>query len=131
MLIATRAVLRGINAGSATADGDAIDRNSGIVILSEGLAFDGWDELWMAPGNLGGLNRRLDYWNGQVNLGCHSTRSAILAWRAELPKKGKEIPAESSAQMRFSSPSSSFFQQLIPTTIKTTNKQGDSQNASA
>jgi hypothetical protein len=33
--------------------------------------------------------------------------------------------------MRFDSPSSSFFQQLIPTTIKTTNKQGDSQNASA
>jgi hypothetical protein len=101
------------------------------VILSEGLAFDGWDELWVASGNQGGLNRRWDYWYGQVNLGCHSTRSAILAWRAELPKKDKEIPAQSSAHMRFSSPSSSFFQQLIPTTIKTTNKQGDSQNASA
>jgi hypothetical protein len=36
MLIATRAVLREINMGSATADGDAIDRDSGIVILSEG-----------------------------------------------------------------------------------------------
>jgi hypothetical protein len=47
MLIATRAVLRGINAGSATADGEAIDRVSGIVFLSEGLAFDGWDELWV------------------------------------------------------------------------------------
>jgi hypothetical protein len=33
--------------GSATADGDAIDRDSGIVILSEGLALDGWDELWV------------------------------------------------------------------------------------
>jgi hypothetical protein len=47
MLIATRAVLRGIRAGSATADMEAIDRVSGIVILSEGLAFDGWDELWV------------------------------------------------------------------------------------
>jgi len=47
MLIATRVVLRGINAGSATADGEAIDRVSGIVILSEGLAFDEWDELWV------------------------------------------------------------------------------------
>jgi hypothetical protein len=28
-------------------DGDAIDSDSGIVILSEGLAFDGWDELWV------------------------------------------------------------------------------------
>ena len=110
MLIATPAVLREINTGSATADGDAIDRDSGVVILSEGLAFEGWDELWVASGNQGGLNRRWDYWYGQVNLGCHSTRSAILAWRAELPKRGKEIPAQSSAHMRFSSPSSSFFQ---------------------
>jgi hypothetical protein len=47
MLIATRAVLRGIRAGSATADGEAIDRVSSIVILSEELAFDGWDELWV------------------------------------------------------------------------------------
>jgi hypothetical protein len=47
MLIATRAVLRGIRAGSATADIEAIDRDSGIVILSEELAFDGWDELWV------------------------------------------------------------------------------------
>jgi hypothetical protein len=46
MLIATRAMLRGIRAGSATADGEAIERDSGIVILSEGLAFDGRDELW-------------------------------------------------------------------------------------
>jgi hypothetical protein len=42
MLIATPGVLREINTGSATADGDAIDRDSGVVILSEGLAFDGW-----------------------------------------------------------------------------------------
>jgi hypothetical protein len=47
MLIARRAVLRGIRAGSATADMEAFDRVSGIVILSEGLAFDGWDELWV------------------------------------------------------------------------------------
>ena len=47
MLIATRAVLRGIRAGSATADMEAIDSDSGKVILSEGLAFDGWDELWV------------------------------------------------------------------------------------
>jgi len=46
MLIATRAVLRGIRAGSATADMEAIDSDSGKVILSEALAFDGWDELW-------------------------------------------------------------------------------------
>ena len=26
---------------------EAFDRVSGIVILSEGLAFDGWDELWV------------------------------------------------------------------------------------
>ena len=118
MLIATRVVLREINTGSATADGDAIDRDSGVVILSEGLAFEGWDELWVASGNQGGLNRRWDYWYGQVDLGCHSTRSAILACRAELPKKGKEIPAQSSAHMRFSSPSSSFFQQLISIIIQ-------------
>jgi hypothetical protein len=68
MLIATPAVLREINTGSATADGDAIDRDSGVVILSEGLAFEGWDELWVASGNQGGLNRRWDYWYGQVNL---------------------------------------------------------------
>jgi len=47
MLIATRAVLRGTKADSATTDGEAIDRVSGKVILSEGLAFDGWDELWV------------------------------------------------------------------------------------
>jgi hypothetical protein len=40
-------VLRGIRAGSATTDGEAIDRVSSRVILSEGLAFDGWDELWV------------------------------------------------------------------------------------
>ena len=47
MLIATRAVLRGTKADSATTDGEAIDSDSGKVILSEGLAFDGWDELWV------------------------------------------------------------------------------------
>ena len=47
MLIATRAVLRGIRAGSATADMEAIDSDSGKVILSEGLAFDGWNKLWV------------------------------------------------------------------------------------
>jgi hypothetical protein len=47
MLIATRAVLRGIRAGSAPADIEAIDRVSGIVILSEELAFDRWNELWV------------------------------------------------------------------------------------
>jgi len=26
---------------------EAIDSDSGKVILSEGLAFDGWDELWV------------------------------------------------------------------------------------
>jgi hypothetical protein len=26
---------------------EAFDWVSGIVILSEGLAFDGWDELWV------------------------------------------------------------------------------------
>ena len=47
VLIATRAVLRGTKAGSAATDGEAIDSDSGKVILSEGLAFDGWDELWV------------------------------------------------------------------------------------
>ena len=47
MLIATRAVLRGTKAGSATTDGEAIDRVPGIVIFSEGLAFDGWNKLWV------------------------------------------------------------------------------------
>jgi hypothetical protein len=46
-LIATRAVLRGTSRDSATEGVEAIDRLSGIVILSEGLAFDGWDELWV------------------------------------------------------------------------------------
>ena len=46
-LIVTRAVLRETDAESAIADGEAIDRVSGKVILSEGLAFDGWDELWV------------------------------------------------------------------------------------
>jgi hypothetical protein len=46
MLIATGAVLRGNRADSATTDGDEIDSDSGKVILSEALAFDGWDELW-------------------------------------------------------------------------------------
>jgi hypothetical protein len=103
-------MLRGINAGSAAADGEAIERVSGIVILSEGLAFDGWGELWVGFWEPQRDESAWNYWYGQVNLGCHSTRSAILAWRAELPKKGKEIPAQSSAHMRLISPSSSFFQ---------------------
>ena len=47
MLIATRVVLRGTKAGSATTDGEAIDSDSGKVILSEALAFDRWNELWV------------------------------------------------------------------------------------
>jgi len=39
-----------IRAGSATADMEAIDSDSGKVILSEALAFDGWDELWATSG---------------------------------------------------------------------------------
>jgi hypothetical protein len=60
------------------------------VILSEGLGFDGWNELWVGYWEPRRDESAWNYWYGQVNLGCHSTRSAILAWRAELPKKGKE-----------------------------------------
>ena len=67
MLIATRAVLRGIRARSATADMEAIDSDSGKVILSEGLAFDGWDELCWASGNQGGMNRWLGCDYGPVS----------------------------------------------------------------
>jgi hypothetical protein len=45
MLIATRAMLRGIKTWAATADGEVIDKDSGMVVLSEGLAFDGEDGL--------------------------------------------------------------------------------------
>lgn len=47
MLIDTRAVLRGVDTDSAIAGGEEIDRVSGKAILSEGFAFDGWNEFWV------------------------------------------------------------------------------------
>ena len=79
MLIATRAVLRGIRAGSATTDGEAIDRVSSRVILSEGLAFDGWDELCWASGNQGGMNRRLGCDYGPVSDGFRCSSDAAFS----------------------------------------------------
>jgi hypothetical protein len=79
MLIATRAVLRGTKAGSATTDGEAIDRVSSKVILSEGLAFDGWDELCWASGNQGGMNRRLGCDYGPVSDGFRCSSDAAFS----------------------------------------------------
>ena len=85
MLIATPAGLREINTGSATADGDAIDRDSGVVILSEGLAFEGWDELWVASGNQGRMNRRLgcDYRPISDGFRCSSDAAFSVAENKE------------------------------------------------
>ena len=128
MLIATPAVLREINTGSATADGDAIDRDSGVVILSEGLAFEGWDELWVASGNQGGLNRHLgcDYRPVSDSFRC----SSDAAFRVAV-KRAKEILAShlltcASADHLLPSSNNSF-----QPSSKTIDKQGDSQNASA
>ena len=126
MLIATRAVLLGITTGSATADGEAIDRVSGIVILSEGLAFDGWDELWAAFGNLNGIG----VWVGTTD------RSTLVFGEAQthfqrFRGKGKKILAShlltcASADHLLPSSNNSF-----QSSSKTIDKQGDSQNASA
>ena len=79
MLIARRAVLRGIRAGSAATDGEAIDRVSSKVILSEGLAFDGWDELCWASGNQGGMNRRLGCDYGPISDGFRCSSDAAFS----------------------------------------------------
>jgi hypothetical protein len=79
ILIATRAVLRGTKAGSATTDGEAIDRVSNKVILSEGLTFDGWDELCWASGNQGGMNRRLGCDYGPVSDGFRCSSDAAFS----------------------------------------------------
>ena len=126
MLIATGAVLRGNRADSATTDGDAIDSDSGIVILSEGLAFDGWDELWAAFGNLNGIG----VWVGTTN------RSTLVFGEAQthfqrFRGKGKKILAShlltcASADHLLPSSNNSF-----QSSSKTIDKQGDSQNASS
>ena len=126
MLIVTGAVLRGNRADSATTDGDAIDSDSGIVILSEGLAFDGWDELWAAFGNLNGIG----VWVGTTD------RSTLVFGEAQthfqrFRGKGKEILAShlltcASADHLLPSSNNSF-----QSSSKTIDKQGDSQNASS
>jgi hypothetical protein len=127
MLIATRAVLRGNRAHSATTDGDAIDSDSGIVILSEGLAFDGWDELCVVSGNQGRMNRRFgcDYRPISGRFRCSSDTAFSVA------KKKERILAidllrRALADLLHPSSNNSF----QPPSKQPTNK-GDSQNASA
>jgi hypothetical protein len=126
MLIATGAVLRGNRADSATTDGDAIDSDSGIVILSEGLAFDGWDELWAAFGNLNGIG----VWVGTTDRYTFVFGEAQTHFQ-RFRGKGKKILAShlltcASADHLPPSSNNSF-----QSSSKTIDKQGDSQNASS
>jgi hypothetical protein len=91
-----------------------------MVILSEGLAFDRWDGLWVGSGNLGGMNRRLGRDDRQVNSGLRCSSDAAFS----VAEKCQRNPGQSSAYMRFNCPSSSFFQQLIPTTIQNHKHKG-------